>query len=96
LPPYTVGQKGEIEKREKIYDHPVEVQSAVVRGSQSVTDAGAGIISFLQKGQKAVATLLSSMMDSDLKVISNRVVPGWLQCTWVQIYFVSISQDSLG
>jgi len=38
--------------------------------------AGAGISSFLQNGQKAVAILLSSIMDSGLKEISNRVDPG--------------------
>jgi hypothetical protein len=93
--PSAVAQRGIRKKEKKIYDHSVVVHSTVVLGSHSVADTDAGIISFLQKGQKAVATLLSSMMDSDVKVISNRVLPGWLQCTWVQIYFVSISQYSL-
>jgi len=57
-------------------DQSIGLQSGDVLGSQSMVRAGAGINSFLQKGQKAVATLLSSMMDSDLKDISKRVEPG--------------------
>jgi hypothetical protein len=57
-------------------DQSTGLQSVVVRGSQSMIRAGAGINSFLQNGQKAVAILLSSIMDSGLKDISNRVDPG--------------------
>lgn len=52
------------------------LQPAEVRESHSMVKAGAGINSFLQKGQKAVATLLSSIMDSGLNDISKRVDPG--------------------
>jgi hypothetical protein len=69
--------KGGKEKRVKNRtDQSAVLQPAVVRGSQSRVTAGAGTISFLQKGQNAVATFLSSMMDSALKDISNRVDPG--------------------
>jgi hypothetical protein len=67
---------GEPKEKERIRDQSAGLQPAIVRGAQSRVTAGAGTISFLQKGQNAVATFLSSMMDSALKDISNRVDPG--------------------
>jgi hypothetical protein len=77
-PPSAAGQRRRGQKGEKrINDQSaVLLQPAVVRGSHAMVTAGAGTISFLQKGQNAVATFLSSIMDSALKDISNRVDPG--------------------
>ena len=72
---WAIAQRyGDVDKR--VLNYPAGLQLASVLGSQSIPTSGAGTISFLQNGQNAVATLLASMMDSDLKDISNWVAPG--------------------